>query len=114
MNSQMRLDRVMRAGRIASLASVLTTLVTGAACLGPMLGIVLGVSVLGGLSRYAPLQLPATLMTLALLLLGYWGAFHRAGGDRCAHRRNQHVFYAATAFALVVNGVEYLLFPRLA
>ncbi|MDX1458812.1 MAG: hypothetical protein R3276_14570 [Marinobacter sp.] len=92
-----------------------STLVTGLACLVPMVGIVLGVSGLGWLSQYTYLRLPATVLTVVCLFAGFTVLYRQR--DRCpgssSLRLAKTVFWTAVALAVVVNTTEYIVLPLL-
>ena len=103
-----------RAGVAAALAGMAAALVTGAACIGPMIGITLGIGGLGWLARYAHLQLPATVLTVALLALAFHQLYRRRACSGAAPRRARRVLWVAVAFAVAINAFEYLILPTLA
>ncbi|MCB1906329.1 MAG: hypothetical protein KDH15_03075 [Rhodocyclaceae bacterium] len=102
-----------RAGAVAALAGMAAAAVTGAACIGPMIGIALGVGGLGWLARYAPLQLPASVTTAALLALGFHLLYRRRDRGGAARRRARALLWIAVAFAAAINAFEYLILPTL-
>ena len=102
-----------RAGTAVAAASLLTTLVTGLACTGPLLAIVLGVSGLGFLTRYAHLQAPATVATAALLGLGFVLLYRRRACPTEPRRWPRVLLWTATALAVAMNVFEYVILPRL-
>jgi len=61
------LEKGEKVSVITGMASLLASLVAGMACIGPLLGIMLGVSGLGWLSSYSYLTLPASMASLTLL-----------------------------------------------
>lgn len=104
-----------KAGMLTSLASLFTSLIAGLACIGPMLGIVLGVSGLGWLSSYSYLTLPASVASIVLLVVALY-MFNKRKAS-CASRR-KHMFNfifmgITTAVVIGINVFEYLIFPNL-
>jgi hypothetical protein len=97
---------------------LLATVATGLACLGPLAGILLGVGGLGFLTRFTWLRVPATLLTAALLAVGFFTLYRplpaacaaRPSGTR---RLGRVLLWSATLLAISVNVFEYLIFPRL-
>jgi predicted lipid-binding transport protein (Tim44 family) len=98
-------------------ASVLASAGVGLACVGPLLGIVLGIGGLGFLSRYHWLQLPATIATAVLLATGFFLTYRRRGA-RCDHkarsaRIERWLLWSATLLAIALQIFEHVIFPRL-
>ena len=56
---------------------LLATLVTGAACVGPLIAITLGIGGLGWLTRYAVYREEATVATALLLAYGFFTVYRR-------------------------------------
>ncbi|MCB1915974.1 MAG: hypothetical protein KDG52_09685 [Rhodocyclaceae bacterium] len=102
-----------RAGAAAALAGMATAVVTGAACIGPMIGIAFGIGGLGWLARYAHLQLPATLLTIALLALGFRLLYRRRDCGGTGRRRARTLLWVAVVFAVAINAFEYVVLPAL-
>lgn len=102
-----------RAGIWASIASLCASLVAGIACVGPMLGIVLGVSGLGWLTRYHYLTLPASIASLVLLGAAFYMYKRRRTScvDRRKHRLNVIMLGVIAAVVIGINVFEYLIFP---
>ncbi len=100
-----------KTGLLLALGSCVGSFVTGAVCLAPLAGILLGVSGLSWLTRYAELRTPATVLTFALLGLGFWQVRRVACGPR--RRKAKAVLWGATALALVINATEYFVLPHL-
>jgi hypothetical protein len=101
---------------LASAGGLLTTLATGAACVGPLLAILLGVGGFGWLTRYAHLRVPASVATAVLLAAGFYQLYRRtpvACRRTPAQRRARALLWSATAVALAINLFEYVIFPRL-
>ena len=102
-----------RAGAVAALAGMAAAAVTGAACIGPMIGIAFGIGGLGWLARYAHLQLPATLLTIALLALGFRLLYRRRDCGGTGRRRARTLLWVAVVFAVAINAFEYVVLPAL-
>ncbi len=103
-----------RLGGAAAVAGMAAAVVTGAACIGPMLGIVLGIGGLGWLARYAHLQLPATVLTAVLLAAGFYLLYRRRDCDCTPARRGARaLLWTATGLAVAINAFEYLILPNL-
>ena len=103
-----------RLGGGAAMAGMAAAVVTGAAGIGPMLGIALGIGGLGWLVRYAHLQLPASVLTVVLLAAGFYLLYVcRDGGCTAARRGARALLWVATAVAVAINAFEYLILPTL-
>jgi len=114
MNRQLTTIDPARAGGAAALAGIAAAIATGAACIGPMVGIVFGIGGLGWLAQYAHLRLPASLLTLALLALGFYLLYRRRDcACSAARRRARALLWIAAAVALAINVFEYLILPTL-
>lgn len=102
--------------RVATLAAAggfVATIATGAACVGPLIAILLGVSGFGWLVQYAYLRVPASIATA--LMLGF--GFHWVYRPKCRKKKSsataKAVLWVATVLAVSVNLFEYVIFPRL-
>jgi hypothetical protein len=93
------------------------TVLTGIACVGPLVAILLGVGGFGWLTQYAWLRVPASLATATLLAGGFYWVYFRPGRDRCARSATAKgarvVLWTATLLAIALNLFEYVIFPRL-
>ena len=102
-------------GVYTGMASLFTSLVAGMACIGPMLGIVLGVSGLGWLSSYSYLSGPASVVSLLLLAVAI--TMYRRRKVCCAnkrkHTRNRMLLIATSLVVVGVNAFEYVILPNL-
>lgn len=102
-------------GIYTGVASLITSLVAGGACIGPMLGIALGVGGLGWLSRYSYLTAPAAMASL--LLIGVAVYLYKKRRTSCADRRKHmlnRVFLIVTALiVLAINVTEFLILPNM-
>ena len=101
----------------AATGGLVTTLLTGIACVGPLVAILLGVGGFGWLSQYLWLRVPATIGTAALLAAGFWWVYFRPG-RRCeigsaSAKRARLILWTATLLAVALNVFEYLIFPHL-
>lgn len=106
--------RPSRAALVAAAGGLLATLLTGAACVGPLVAILLGIGGFGWLTQYGYLRVPASLATAALLAAGFYLVHRkrrRCGAARA--RRETAVLWLATAVAVAINLFEYVIFPRL-
>ena len=97
-----------------SFASLVASLVAGSACIGPLLGIAMGIGGLGWLSQYYYLTVPASVVSLVLLSIALLFFFKRK--TSCANRR-KHIMqvYLIGAIAIAVIGInvfEYIIFPN--
>jgi hypothetical protein len=98
----------------AAAAGIVAAIVTGAACIGPMIGIAFGIGGLGWLAQYAHLQVPASLLTVLLLAVGFHLLYRRRDCACTAARRNARaLLWLATVSAVAINAYEYLILPRL-
>ena len=103
----------------AAIGSLVATLVTGAACVVPLLAIVVGIGGLGWLARYAYLRVPASIATFALLAAGFAWAYRKRARGACspAAKRNLRIarglLWSAALLAIAMNVLEYLVFPEL-
>jgi hypothetical protein len=116
MDDDARNDSGASAGIAAAAGGLVATIVTGLACVGPLVAILLGVSGMGWLAQYAYLRVPATIVTAVLLIGGFVFVY---GGDRtCADttkgKMARVILWIATALAIAVNVFEYFIFPNLA
>ena len=109
-----------RTALTVAIMGLITTLATGAACIGPFVAILLGVSGFGWLTRYAYLRVPASLLTLLVLGYGFYRLYRHPAGDgaraKPCSRPNpaaRACLWAATTLAIGVNLFEYLVLPRL-
>lgn len=102
-------------GVYAALVSLLSSLVAGVACIGPMLGILLGVSGLGWLSRYSYLTVPAAIVSIGLLMVA--GTLYMKRSTSCANRRrhilDRFFLIVITLIVIVINIFEFLILPNL-
>lgn len=114
--------KVERAGSdtaaiVSAAGGLLATLATGAACVGPLLAVALGVGGFGWLTRYAHLRVPATIATATMLAVGFYVVHVRSRRPACARRTRSRLgpllLWIATTLAVAVNLFEYLVFPRL-
>lgn len=104
------------AGIVAAAGGLIATLVTGLACVGPLVAILLGVGGMGWLTQYSYLRVPATILTVLMLAGGFVFVY---GRDRNCTRTTKGkaavaILWIATALAVAVNVFEYLIFPNLA
>lgn len=120
-------DRTLREGRtgrstrlaaVAAAGGLVAAFVTASACLIPLGAILLGVSGLGFLTRFAPLREPASVVTGALLALGFHLAYRvqRPGEcrrDRAVRHWGRTFIWLSAGIAAAVNLLEYLVLPTL-
>ena len=108
-------DNNEKNGVYTGLASLCASLVAGLACIGPLLGIALGVSGLGWLSQFSYLTLPASVVSLALLTVAIVMYVKRKSS--CANRRRHYLnlfFLAITTLVVIgINVFEFIILPRL-
>lgn len=107
-----------RVGVATGVLGLLTTVATGAACVGPFIAILLGVGGFGWLTRYAHLRVPATLLTVAVLAYGFFRLYGKrartCSSPRPATARIGRVLlWTATVLAVGINVFEYVVLPRL-
>ena len=104
-----------QAGVFAAISSLVTAFIASIACIGPMLGIVLGVSGLGWLSSFSYLGIPASLISIGLLAAAVY--LYTKRKSSCANRRKHQwnrYLLSACAFAVVaINAFEYIILPNL-
>jgi hypothetical protein len=110
-------SNVERRGSIGLAAgSLLLTSVTGLACVGPFVAILLGVGGLGHLTRYAQFRVPASVLTFALLAMAFYRVYGRTGAT-CT--KNPPAFFArlllwtSAVLAVAINALEYAILERL-
>lgn len=114
MNPRQLTTNPAHAGAAAAVAGMLAAVATGAACIGPMAGIAFGIGGLGWLARTAPLQVPASLLTVALLAAGFQLLYRRRDCPCTTGRRGARVLlWIATGMAAAINAFEYLILPAL-
>ncbi len=107
----------MRTGfiRVAAVGAMLSAIATGAACIGPWIAMLLGVGGLGWLAQYAYLRIPAALITLVILVAGFWALYRKPTECVNAKRRNATILlWLATLTAATVFTVEFVLLPLMA
>lgn len=104
-----------KAGLLTGVGSLIASFIAGLACVGPMLGILLGIGGLGWLSRYSYLTMPASIASLVLLA----GAIYFARRRKCCpaskrkHRLNQFTLATITLLVVAINVFEFLILPNL-
>lgn len=107
-----------KAGVATGIVGLLTTVATGAACVGPFIAILLGVGGFGWLTQYAHLRVPATLLTAAVLAFGFFRVYGKRSRG-CSSQRSRTVrvarvlLWIATVLAVGINVFEYVVLPRL-
>lgn len=104
-----------RTSVVAGLASLTASIVAGIACIGPLLGITMGVTGLGWLSQFAYLTGPASITSILLLVVATTLYVKRRVS--CANR-NTHIlnmiFLVVTGLIVIgINVFEFLIFPNL-
>ncbi len=101
------------AGMFTGFASLLASMVAGLACIGPLMGIALGISGLGSLTQYSNLTVPASIISLALLSVALY--MFKARKVCCADKRKHLIKRNMLALsALLVIGInvgEFLIIP---
>jgi hypothetical protein len=119
-NQEMKMKQITHAttrerlGGAAAIAGIAAAVTTGAACIGPLLGIAFGLGGLGWLARYAHLQVPASLLTIVLLAAGFYLLYLRRDcACSAAGRGARALLWVATAVAVAINLFEYLILPTL-
>lgn len=103
------------AGIAVGIASLFASFVAGIACIGPLVGISLGLSGLGWMASYSYLTIPASVVSLALLALALYLFFN---SKTCCTNKRRHMMKRSLLMgsALVVIGIntfEFLIFPNL-
>lgn len=101
---------------VTAAVSLAASIIAGAACIGPLLGIALGVTGLGWLAQYSYLTLPASILSVVLFIAAIYTYKRRK--TSCINRR-KHVMnrYFLVFTAVVVTGInvfEYVVLPSLA
>ena len=103
-------------GVVTGVVSLAASLIAGLACIGPLVGIALGISGLGWLSSYSYLTLPASITSIILLLAAITIFSNRKSS--CANRKKHLIsrnFLIVTALVVVgINVFEYIIFPSIA
>jgi hypothetical protein len=97
----------------AATGGLAATVLTGIACVGPLVAILLGVGGFGWLTRYAWLRVPASLTTAALLAAGFYWVYFRGCPRDAKARLARGALWTATLLAVALNVFEYVIFPRL-
>lgn len=114
MNTERTQRVTTRTGGAVAAAGRLAAIVAGAACIGPMIGIVFGIGGLGWLARYAHVRVPASVVTLLLLAIGYFLLYWRRDGSCAAGRRRARtLLWIAAVAAAAINSFEYPVLPTL-
>lgn len=104
-----------KAGVVLASTSVLASVVAASACVGPMLGIALGVTGLGWLAGFAFLSIPAGIVSLVLLAAAIFLFARRktSCASRRAHRLSKYFLIAAAVLVVGLNAFEFLVLPNL-
>lgn len=99
----------------AAFGGLAATIVTGVACVGPLVAILLGIGGFGWLTQYGFLRVPATVATALFLAFGFYFVYVR--NKACARTRkgrlSRVILWSATALAVAVNTFEYFILPNL-
>jgi len=107
------LDHSNRVATMAAAGGLVATIATAAACVGPLIAILLGVSGFGWLVQYAYLRVRASIATAAMLGFGFYWVYR----PKCAKKKSsaaaKAILWTATVLATLVNLFEYVIFPRL-
>ncbi|MDO3721906.1 hypothetical protein QVZ43_09230 [Marinobacter sp. chi1] len=106
-------DTTKRFAATTAVMAMASTLVTAAACLIPWIALSVGIGGLGFLTRYTYLQVPATIVTVALLSISY-RALRRSPCQGTTSRLTRGLFWFAVALAVAINLIEYVVLPALA
>ena len=103
------------AGTFTGLASLVASCVAGVACIGPLMGIALGVSGLGWLTSYSYLTLPASIISMTLLVAALYMFINRK--SCCANKRKhfmkRNLLIVSSLVVVGINVFEFLIFPNL-
>jgi hypothetical protein len=108
-----------KAAIAAAAGGLIATIATAAACVGPLVAILLGVGGLGWLTQYAYLRVPASIATAVILAFGFYWVYRKPKDEDCARKRSSKkgmiagLLWTATALAVAVNLFEYVIFPHL-
>jgi mercuric ion transport protein len=108
-----------KAAMAAVAGGLVATIATAAACVGPLVAILMGVGGLGWLTQYAYLRVPASLATAGLLAFGFYWVYRKPKTEDCAQKQSSKksliagLLWTATALAVAVNVFEYVIFPNL-
>ena len=98
-----------------AVASLAASVIAGAACIGPLIGIMLGVGSLGWLSSYAYLTLPASIVSILLLAAAFY--IYQKRKSSCADRRKHRIyrgFLIVIAITVIgINSFEFIILPNL-
>ena len=96
--------------------AIAAAFVAATACVGPLLGIALGVAGLGWLSQFSYLTVPASVLSIVLVAtaLYLFKARRSSCVSRKRHRQNQAFLGLAVVIVALINIVEYLVIPGLA
>lgn len=96
--------------------SLLLSTIAASTCMLPFVGILLGISGLGWLTRYSALTTPLSVAALTLSALATW--LFRQRRSSCINRNkrifNQNLLMLTILMAIAVNIVEHLVLPNLA
>jgi len=102
-------------GVMAALASLLAATIAGLACIGPLLGIMLGIGGMGWLSHYTYLTIPASIISLLLMVFAVF--IYRKRTVSCAsrrkHRFNQLLLGVSVLAVVGINSFEFIILPNL-
>lgn len=102
-------------GIYTGLAGLVASCVAGIACIGPLMGIALGISGLGWLTSYSYLTVPASVVSLALLSAALYMFMKRK--SCCANKRRhlvkRNLLIVSALIVVGINVFEFLIFPNL-
>lgn len=103
------------AGFVTGIASLAASFVAGLACIGPLMGIALGVSGLGWLTSYSYLTVPASIVSMALLATALYLFLKRK--TCCANKRKhlmkRNLLVISALLVVGINVFEFLILPNL-
>jgi hypothetical protein len=102
-------------GIFTGLAGLVASCVAGIACIGPLMGIALGVSGLGWLTSYSYLTAPASIVSLTLMAVAI--VMYRNRKSCCANKRKhlmkRNLLIVSALIVVGINVFEFLIFPNL-
>lgn len=102
-------------GVVTGVAGLFASLIAGMACIGPLMGIAMGITGMGWLSGYSHLTIPASISSLVLTGAALYLYMTRKSccASKRRHYMNQAILITATLFVVGINVFEFLIFPNI-
>lgn len=102
-------------GVVTGMAGLFASLIAGMACIGPLMGIAMGISGLGWMSGYSHLSVPASITSLVLSAVAVF--MYTTRRSCCASKRRHYMqralLISAVLLVVAINAFEFLIFPNM-